>query len=185
MIVGAVLCGGRSTRMGADKALLPVAGVPMVRRVADALVAGGCDTVLAIGGDEDALVALGLEVRADRWPGEGPMAGVRLALDAWPDADAVVVVACDLPHLTGATVSALLEGLTAHPDAAAAVAVTDRIQPLCVAWRPSASPTVEGMFASGERRLHVLLAQLTIVEVAADRQDLRNVNAPGDLGTSL
>jgi molybdopterin-guanine dinucleotide biosynthesis protein A len=185
MIVGAVLCGGRSTRMGTDKALLAIDGVPMARRVADALLAGGCDIVGAIGGDDAALAPLGLAVQPDRWPGEGPMAGVRLALDTWPDADAIVVVACDLPDLTGTTVAALLDALASRPHAAAAAAVTDRIQPLCVAWRPSASATVERVFASGERRLHVLLAELPIVEVSADRQDLRNVNAPGDLGTSL
>lgn len=185
MIVGAVLCGGRSTRMGSDKALLAVDGVPMARRVADALVAGGCDPVVAIGGDTMALQEMGLEVVPDRWPGEGPMAGVQLALDQWPDADAVVVVACDLPSLTGATVAALLAALAADAGASAAVAVTDRVQPLCVAWRPSASPTVRRVFASGERRLHVLLSELPVVEVSANLQDLRNVNAPGDLGTSL
>ncbi|HJR26495.1 MAG TPA: NTP transferase domain-containing protein, partial [Acidimicrobiales bacterium] len=38
---GVVLCGGRSTRMGRDKALLELHGVPMARRVADALTAAG------------------------------------------------------------------------------------------------------------------------------------------------
>ena len=171
--------------MGTDKAVLVVDGVPMARRVAEALLAGGCDHVAAIGGDPVALPAIGLEVVADRWPGEGPMAGVRVALDHWPDAEAIVMVACDLPNLTGATVAALLAGLAADAKAAAAVAVTDRVQPLCVAWRPSASPTVGRVFTSGERRLHVLLRELPVVEVSANLQDLRNVNAPGDLGTSL
>ncbi len=171
--------------MGTDKALLPFDGVPMARRVADALVSGGCDRVVAIGGDAPALTELGLAVLADSWPDEGPLAGIRLALETWPTAEAVVVVACDLPHLGGGTVAALLEGLGTSPGAVAAVAVTDRIQPLCVAWRPSASPAIAELFDAGERRLHVVLAALTIAEVSADLQDLRNMNAPGDLGTSL
>jgi molybdopterin-guanine dinucleotide biosynthesis protein A len=185
MIVGAVLCGGRSTRMGTDKALLKVDGVEMARRVADALLAGGCTTVAAVGGDPVGLARLGLHTLPDEWPGEGPMAGVRQALATWPDADAVVVVACDLPHLTGVTVASLIGALAEHPEAAAAVAETDRLQPLCVAWRPSAALTMAEVFASGERRLHALLGELPIVRVSADLQDLRNVNAPGDLGTSL
>ena len=113
------------------------------------------------------------------------MAGVRQALETWPDADAVVVVACDLPHLSGVTVASLIAALAEHPEAAAAAAETDRMQPLCVAWRPSAALRVADVFASGERRLHVLLGELPIVRVSVDLQDLRNVNAPGDLGTSL
>ena len=48
---GAVLTGGLSARMGRDKALLRVDGVPMAVRVATALRAGGADPVAAIGGD--------------------------------------------------------------------------------------------------------------------------------------
>ena len=49
---GAVLTGGRSSRMGRDKATLPVDGVPMAARVADALRRAGAEPVLAVGGDQ-------------------------------------------------------------------------------------------------------------------------------------
>ena len=72
---GAVLTGGRSSRMGRDKATLPVDGVPMAARVADALRRAGAEPVLAVGGDQAALEALGLTWVADRHPGEGPSGG--------------------------------------------------------------------------------------------------------------
>jgi molybdopterin-guanine dinucleotide biosynthesis protein A len=185
MPVGAVLCGGRSSRMGRDKAFVEVDGVPMARRVADALADAGCDSVEAVGGDAPGLAALGLVTVPDGWPGEGPVGGVLTALEHWPDADAVVVVACDLPHLTAHTIRALVAALAAAPGALAGVAFTDRVEPLCVGWRPAASVSLRAALEAGERRLHVVLATLPIVTVPVDLQDLANVNAPSDLGTNL
>ena len=68
--------------MGRDKALLPVGGVPMALRVADALRAAGADEVVAVGGDATALAALGLTVVPDDHPGAGPLAAIVTALAA-------------------------------------------------------------------------------------------------------
>jgi molybdopterin-guanine dinucleotide biosynthesis protein A len=171
--------------MGTDKALLTVDGVAMARRGADALRGAGCSPVVAVGGDATALASLGLDVVADRWPGEGPVGGVLTALLAHPDADAVAVVACDLPRLSAATVRMLVDALGEHPAVAAAAAVTDRVQPLCVVWRSSASPVVAAAMARGERRLHVVLTEVGSVDVRVDPRDLTNVNSPGDLPSRL
>ncbi len=185
MPVGAVLCGGRSSRMGRDKAFVPFGGVPMARRVADVLVSAGCDPVVAVGGDAAGLAALGLGCVPDGWPGEGPVGGVLTALEHWPDADAVVVVACDLPRLGAATIESLIAALDGDAEALAAVAVTDRDEPLCVAWRPAASTVVRAALDAGERRLHRVLSTALCARVPVDLQDLANVNTPSDLGTNL
>lgn len=185
MIVGAVLCGGRSSRMGTDKALIPVDGTPMALRVADALRSGGCTTVAAVGGDRPSLEALGLAVIDDPRQGSGPVAGVLASLEAWPQADAVVVVACDLPFLGGATVRRLVDALARDQASLAAVAVTDRLQPLCVAWRPAASPWLVDALHGGELRLHAVLGGLSTIEVSVNPQDVTNVNEPADLPTRL
>lgn len=185
MPVGAVLCGGRSSRMGRDKAFVHYDGVPMARRVADVLAAAGCDPVVAVGGDAVGLADLGLDCVADGWPGEGPVGGVLTALERWPDSDAVMVVACDLPRLGAGTVRALLDALGADPSTVAAVAVTDRDEPLCVAWRPAASTLLRAALEAGERRLHRVLATAPCARVHVDLQDLANVNTPSDLGTNL
>lgn len=171
--------------MGADKALVPFAGVPMALCVADALRSGGCRDVVAVGGDAHRLAALGLRVVPDRWPGEGPLGGVVTALEHFAAVDAavdgVVVVACDLPALTGATVQALVAALREHPAALAAAAVTDRVQPLCVAWRPSASARLRSDLTAGARKLHDSLNSVGFVEVSVNHQDVHNVNTPDDL----
>jgi molybdopterin-guanine dinucleotide biosynthesis protein A len=167
--------------MGRDKALVEYDGTPMAAAVASALRTAGCGPVVAIGGDPTLLQPLGLSIVADGWPGEGPLGGVLTALEAFAEVEAVVVVACDLPLLTAATVQAMVAELRASPAALAAVARTDRLQPLCVVWRPAASPLLRTEFGGGTRRLHDVLARMAIVEVSVHHQDLSNVNTPADL----
>lgn len=179
MPFGAVLCGGRSTRMGTDKALVEVDGVAMAARVAAALRDGGCDTVVAVGGDVVGLAAVGLDVITDDHPGDGPLGGILTALRHAPaGAGAIVVASCDLPWLTGAVVGGLLAALGQHD---VAVATTDRRQPTCAAWRSEAMERVAALFAAGERAVHRALDGLDVVDVAAATASLRNVNSPADL----
>lgn len=153
----------------------------MVARVAAALAAAGVAPVTAIGGDGPALAALGLAVRPDTRPGEGPLGGILTALEA-TGARVLVVAACDLPRLDAAAVRAVLDGLAARPDAAVAVAVTDRVEPLLSAWRVEvARPVVAAVFGAGDRAVHVALDRLVTVAVPVEPGGLRNVNRPGDL----
>ena len=99
---GAVLTGGKSTRMGGDKAALVVDGMAMGARVAEALRAAGAAEVFAVGG---AGVA-GLRLVPDEGSG-GPMAGIRAAIAAAAH-EVVVVLACDLPDASPAGVRAVV-----------------------------------------------------------------------------
>ena len=168
--------------MGRDKALLPIDGTPMALKVAGALRVGGCETVVAIGGAAEALAAAGLPTIADRWPGEGPLGGVITALEHFADANVVVVAACDLPQLSAQTVAALIYELNAAPARTdVAMAMTDRRQPLCAAWRPRAATLLSTVFAVGGRRLLDALADLEVVDLLVAPELLINVNTPDDL----
>ena len=157
----------------------------MVSHVADALRGAGCDPVIAIGGDEAALRGLGLTVIADRWPGEGPLGGVITALDHFATGslahEVVVIAACDLPRMTAATATSLVHALADAPDTDVAIAITDRPQPVCAAWRPAAAAPLSAAFAAGGRRLLDVLADLRVVDVMVDAVLLTNVNTVTDL----
>jgi molybdopterin-guanine dinucleotide biosynthesis protein A len=175
---GAVLTGGRSRRMGRDKALLAVDGVPLAVRIATALRESGADPVVAVGGDGAALAAVGLAWWPDQHPDEGPLGGLLTAF-AMLDAAIVVALATDLPDVTPATVVALVEAIGPHD---VAVARTDRLEPLCAAWRVETSgPALAEAFAGGERAVHRVLGELDVVEVSISAQELRNLNTPEDL----
>lgn len=106
--LGVVLCGGASSRMGTDKALL--GSPPWAIRVATALRGAGCAPVVLLGGPP-ALERYGLERVADDEPGAGPLAALTAVGRRWPDRS-LVVAACDLPELAAAEVAPLV-GLVA------------------------------------------------------------------------
>lgn len=174
--LGAVLCGGASSRMGADKATLLFDGLPMARRVADVLIAAGCSPVVTVGGEAAALRRLGLDNVVDEFPGEGPLGGVLTALSVGAP---VVVVACDLPRLGVATVTSLIGGLDQHD---AAIAHSDRHEPLCAIWSQRAVALLRSQFMAGERAMHRAIAGLDIAWIAVPVADLGNINTPADLG---
>ncbi|MEI7548157.1 MAG: molybdenum cofactor guanylyltransferase [Actinomycetota bacterium] len=177
-----MLCGGASARMGRDKAFVAYDGIAMVQRVSATLGAAGCDVVVAVGGDAPALTAAGLACVPDEFPGEGPLGGVITALHHLRGHRAVMVVACDLPLLTPATVAAVLGALiAASPDIGAVMAFTDHLEPMCAAWRPGAAVELLAAFRDGERRLRVASRRLGVVELSVPSTDLANVNTPADL----
>ena len=183
-VVGAVLMGGASRRMGRDKALVEVDGVPMAARVAAALEAAGCRPVMAVGGDAAVHARLGLLAVPDRWPGEGPLGAIVTALGALDglEADAMVAAACDLPWLDRATVEALVARYAAAEGPVdAVVAYSDRLEPLCALWARQARQPLEQRVLEGERAVHRALESLSVVTVQVDASAVTNVNSPADL----
>lgn len=181
---GAVLCGGASTRMGRDKALLEVAGTPMAARVAAALRAAGATGVFAVGGDADALEAAGLTVRPDAWPGAGPLPATVTALEAAAE-PIVMVLACDLLHPSAEAIAATVRALVGAPSALGAVPVHDgHRQWVHVAWRSTAAHALRDAHARGLRSLRRAAPGLALVEVPGLPADaLVDADEPGDLPT--
>lgn len=181
---GYVLCGGTSRRMGRDKAFVPIDGVAMARRVADALRSAGARRVVAVGGDAGALRELGLATRPDRWPGEGPLGGLVTSLgDDDPSAAPVaVVLSCDLtgpdPRWIERTVQALVE---AASDGAVPV-VDGRQQWLHAAWDRRVAAILGDVFRAGERSLAGAALSLRIATVEGVAPDaVHDADRPGDL----
>jgi molybdopterin-guanine dinucleotide biosynthesis protein A/rhodanese-related sulfurtransferase len=171
--------------MGRDKALVPIDGVAMARRVADALASGGCRPVVAVGGDAIALGRLGIPVVPDRWPGEGPLGGILTALGA--ASGPVLVLACDLPWIDRVVVRRLVDAASGRDagvggdDIDVVVATSSRVEPLCAVWLPSAEPHLRAAFDAGERAVHRAMERLRVRSQPVDAHVLRNVNHPGDL----
>lgn len=176
MTAGAVLCGGTSRRMGTDKALVEVDGVPMAVRVADALEGGGCRPVAFVGGDVALLDRFGRTTVPDDWPGAGPLGGVLTALRATEDD--VVAAACDLPFVDVGSVRALID---AGAGFDVAVARTTRLQPALAWWSQGALERVLELWRGGTRSLLEAIAALSSVEVEVDASVVRNINTPADL----
>ena len=165
--------------MGTDKALLAVVGVPLARRVADALTEAGAERVLAVGGDLVGLRAQGLDVVADQHPGEGPLGGILTAMAA-TDAEVVMVLACDLPAVDPATIRTVVEALG---DADVAAPWADgRHELLHAAYSRRAAGPLRAAFAAGERAPQRAVSGLTVVSVTGLAPgSLADADTPDDL----
>ena len=193
--VGAVLAGGSSTRMGVDKALIEIGGVPMVARAAAALTAAGAADVLVVGGDQARLGALGLRPLPDRYPGEGPLGGVITALSALRSLDsfdgdaieAVVTLPCDVIEPDAAAVGGVIDRLVSPmgtaPEPDLLVPLGSGVpQWMHAAWRPRCLETLSEAFARGVRAPKEVAALLRTVEVEiAGTRWFRDANRPEDL----
>lgn len=197
---GVVLCGGASRRMGTDKALLELDGVPLGRRVARVLQAAGADPVVAAGGTSEVIDALNLPAAADLIPGGGPLSGLLGALSVLEGQHregelgggvlgdsargagetVVVVAACDLPALTTTAVLTLVRTLDDAQIAAATPVVNGRPQWSLVALRPSLGSHLREQFDAGERSMRGAFADVTVglLELGAD--DVADVDTPQD-----
>ena len=156
---GAILVGGRSTRMGVDKASL------FADRVEAALRQAGAAEVLRIGGPD----------LPDDHPGIGPLGGIATALRRARH-EPIVVLACDLRDVHPDGIRRTLDAL-----GTADVALPPG-EPLHAAWRRSALPAIEWAIGAGDLAVRAAIARLEAVEVhGLDPTWLANVNSPADL----
>jgi len=192
-VFGLILAGGRATRMGGrDKALLPLAGRPLLGRVADRLAPQVDGLLVSANGDPARLAFAGLPVVADAGGGaDGPLGGVLAGLRAAAARGAthVVTVPVDSPF-PPRDLAARLRKAAAEADAQVAVAATARAdgsplrQPVFALWSVSLSEVLAEAFARGVRKVGAFQnAQGAATAVwARDCADcFFNVNAPSDL----
>lgn len=184
-VAGYILAGGESSRMGRDKALLELGGVPLVVRTVR-LVEAVAEMPIIVGAPER-LGALGFNVVGDEWPGAGPLGGIATALHA-SAAPWNLVVACDLPYLT----KAWLEDLIARALASAADAVLPMnergAEPLCAMYHRKCEPAIRAALERGTRKVTDGLAGLRVENIepakwkAFDSDGLlfKNMNSPAD-----
>lgn len=182
-VSAAVLTGGASTRMGRDKATLPVAGVATATRLARLLEAL-FEEVLLVGGTPPP-EAPGRRIADPAGP-VCALRGIAAALAA-ATTERVLVVATDLPLLTPDFVL----GLVAWPEAEAVVPRTaDGLQPLCALYRRApALEAAKAQLESGRLKLTDWLDALETTTLEPEDVAgldpsglaLTNVNTPEDL----
>lgn len=186
---GFVLAGGESSRMGCDKALLELDGVPMIVRTARLVesVIGVESERATVIGEAESCQRLGLRAIRDGWPGAGPLGGIATALRA---SDRVwnLIVACDLPYLTREWLEFLM-ARARGAEADAVLAMNDRgAEPLCAMYGKSAEAAIWLALDRGVRKVTDGLAQLRVEYLeqrewkAFDPEGLlfKNMNSPED-----
>ena len=187
-VLGLVLAGGKSRRMGSDKASLVRDGRTQLERAIE-LLEEHLDKVFVSTrpGQEDDPLRSRFSQIVDRYDDLGPVAGILSAMDERPEA-AWLVLACDLPNIDSATIRFLLDGASADHPATAYTSVHDGLpEPLCAVYRPGARPIIERFVADGincPRKM--LINSPTHLLEQPNPGALHNINSPEDLdGTGI
>ncbi len=185
-VTGIILAGGASRRMGRNKALVSLAGQPLVSRVVEAL-RPLTSHILLVANDPTPYRFLSLPIVPDEEPGQGPLMGLYSGLRAAPG-DLVLAIAVDMPFLSP-DILGLLLSLASDVDVVIPRA-HGRLHPLCAVYRRATClPAIQTTLQQGQRRLIAFhpLVKVRVVEepllrqISPDLRALMNVNTPEEL----
>lgn len=187
---GLLLAGGRSTRMGRDKAslVMDADGVNQACRAIRTLSPFCEKVVLSLRDGQSAPDGCGdFQIVRDIPGVPGPLSGLLAAFAQEPDA-AWLVMACDLPFVTHGVLAKLVEARTEGAPFIAYASATDGLpEPLCAIYEPAAQAILQ---KHAERDhlcpRHILIEERApLLELPADcRRALENMNTPEDLAAA-
>ncbi len=178
-----VLAGGRSRRMGRDKATLSAAGQTLTDRIIERL-SPVVDEVIVAAGARDLEPGVGRSVQ-DRFAGAGPLAGIHAGLRA-ATFDHAWVVACDYPDVDP-RIGLQLRRVVTGFDAAVPL-IAGRAQGVCAVYSVGQASLIERLIAAGQRSVAALLEscrvryldEAELREVDPGLASFRNLNSPAD-----
>lgn len=171
--------------MGANKALIKIAGQPIIGTLVDQ-ARPLTEEILVSANDPSAYRFLKLPVVPDLLAGCGPLAGLHAAMH-WNARELYLVLACDLPNLNSSFLSRLLS-LSDGFDATIPRTVDGVAHPLCAVYRRTCLPAIELALQKGATRfIDTFLADTLSVRWVSpehgsyDPSVLANINTPEDL----
>jgi len=198
-IIGCILAGGRSERMGGgDKCLQGLSGRPLLGHVIERFGPQVDSLILNANGDPARFAAFGLTVVADPIDGfVGPLAGILAGL-LWaraqvPDARFVVTVAGDTPFVPEDLVARFLTATRGRADAVAIAASNGRVHPVFGLWPLALADDLQDWLSRGQSRkvrdwvarhdpVEVTIADTVVNGRAVD--PFFNINRPEDMDTA-
>ncbi|RZV37715.1 MAG: molybdenum cofactor guanylyltransferase [Chromatiales bacterium] len=186
-VFGLVLSGGKSKRMGRDKALLERDGQSQLAHIATLLEEHVDRVFVSTREDQkEEPERRQFDQVVDHYDDMGPLAGILSAMEDYPEVD-WLVVACDLPNISAATLRELLDNRSSQHPFTAYTSTHDGLpEPLC-AFYPASSLALIRQFA--DEGIHcprkILIRSDTHLLEQSDPASLDNVNTPHDLTDSV
>jgi molybdenum cofactor guanylyltransferase len=182
-ITGVILVGGKSRRMGRDKAFLPWDGAPLFEKVLG-IFRQSFTAVLLAGGDAGRFAGYGLPIVSDLYPGSA-LGGLYTGL-YHATTPSIFVASCDMPYPS----AALLKHLCSLKDGYDCVVpeTAEAFEPLFAVYAKSALPAMLELLESGNFRIYDLYPQLRtryvgreeLAPYAEGGRSFINVNTPED-----
>ena len=183
-----ILVGGKSTRMGSDKAFLDYHGKPQYAFLADILRGLDIETYISCREEQTSQFIDNQNIITDTFLGLGPYGAILSAFREDPNA-AWLVVACDLPLLDANTLQFLVEKRNTHKIATSFRSPESKEgfpEPLIAIWEPRAYPTLLQFLAQGIScpRKVLINSDIELLDPSV-KQALMNINTPEERSTLL
>jgi molybdopterin-guanine dinucleotide biosynthesis protein A len=185
MLTISIQAGGQSKRMGRDKALVKLAGKPIIEHILDRIEGLGNEILITTNNPVD-LAYLGVRMESDSIPGAGSLAGLQTALKAahFPH---TLVLACDMPFISRPLLEFMIE-LIPQGD----IIVPRRhgyFEPMHAIYSQTCLPLIEAALKAADTRVISFYDQVqvrVIDEMEWTRFDPKgmsffNINSPEDL----
>lgn len=187
----AILAGGQSRRMGTDKSLLVVGGVPLLQRVIDRVTPLELPLTL-ITNTPERHAPFGVPMAADLRPNTGALGGIYTALTL-AASNMTLVVACDMPTLCTPLLAHMI-GVAARDASVDAVVprIDGHMHALHAVYRKQALPAIQRALDAGTLRLSDLLSGLRVRWIEREEakrfdggvESFANINTPDDLAAA-
>ena len=185
-----ILAGGKSTRMGEDKAFLPFGDRPLLRRVVDELRPHFDDLILVTNHPQQHMDLEDIRLVSDVEPGQGPLGGIFTGLLASRGRHNLVV-GCDYPFLNHLLLD-YLWSLRSWGDVVVPL-THEALAPICAIYDRRVLPILNEALESGERSVMGLFPRLKVHYVREDELlpydptllSFQNVNTPEDYRQAL
>ncbi len=190
-ILGVILAGGKSRRMGRQKPFVPLAGKPLVQHSIDRLRVQVTELVINVNDEHERYTAFGCPVIEDSLPGHrGPLVGVLDGL-AWArehkqDFRGIITLPCDIPFVPNDYVSKLI--LPSNDDRHTRYAVEKTGKHfLCAYWPCSVESQLREFVEAGHAKVETFHS--SVGGVAVDFSDRAfdaffNINTPEDVAVA-
>jgi molybdopterin-guanine dinucleotide biosynthesis protein A len=177
-----VLAGGRSSRMGRDKALLKLGGKTLVERAGGKLKAV-CERVGIAGGDE--LAEFGRVVPDER-PGCGPLGGIVAALES-SEFEWNIFLPVDVPLVPVEFVQRLGERCLASDTVAVMARVDGRAEPLCAGYHRRALGGLRVALEQGDFKVMRAIegaGEIEFMDIVEPGMQFLNLNTPEEFAAA-
>jgi molybdopterin-guanine dinucleotide biosynthesis protein A len=171
-----ILSGGQSKRMGRDKALLELDGLPMIGKIAEQL-AGNFNDVL-ISGDPNMYSFAGIRTIPDLEVDRGPLMGLFSTLRA-STSELNWVTTCDMPEPNLTFVRKMIRSIGDY-DAVVPVDSKGWKQPLIGLYRKGIAETIETLLAENQCAIRDLIVSIKVEYIPLTSGWYRNLNTPQD-----
>ena len=179
-----VLCGGKSSRMGSDKAFLKLADRPLLARAVE--LARQVTSEVLIVGDPEKFTPYG-RVVSDVFRDRGPLGGIHAALQN-SASDWNLILAVDLPFVTAPFLDYLIERAKSFGAVITVPSARGYFQPLCAVYRRRFAEVAERALAEGRNKIDALFPAVTVRFISEEELTgagyspsiFRNLNTPDE-----